>query len=131
MRTVARAIVFVLALPLCAAAAGAAECVPFTRALEKVGESACITGKIVEVRVARGGTTYLNFCREQRDCGFAVAVAPADARRFGNLAVLKNREIRITGKVFRREHRAEMVWRRQNQLLVASDEAPAQANKQP
>jgi len=121
----------IFANPLWAAAASPPECVPFTRALEKAGETACITGKVVDVRVARSGTTYLNFCREPRDCGFAIAVAAADARRFGNLTVLKNREIRITGKVFRREHRAGMVWRRQDQLLVASDEAPAKVNQQP
>jgi hypothetical protein len=109
--------------------ASAPECVPFTRALEKAGENACITGKVVDVRVARSGMTYLDFCRDYRDCGFAVAVAPADARRFGNLRALKNREIQITGKVFRSGHLAGIVWRNEEQLLVAAD-PPEKASKQ-
>ncbi len=105
------------------------QCLPFTRALEKAGETACITGKVVEVHVARSGMTYLNFCRDERDCSFAVAVAPADARRFGNLQALKNREIRITGKVFRRGHLAEITWRSDDQLLVAVDDQSGKKEK--
>jgi hypothetical protein len=100
----------------------AAECVPYSRALEKVGEIACITGKVIEVHTTRGGVTYLNFCRDYRDCSFSVVVLGGDARRLRDVRVLQGREIRITGKVTQYKGKAEILWRKPEQVLVAVDE---------
>jgi hypothetical protein len=99
----------------------ARECVPYTRALEKAGEIACITGKVVEVHRAKTGVTYLDFCRDYRDCNFSVVVLAGDAH-LRDFRVLQGREIRITGKVTSKGRRAEMRWRKPEQLQVAIDE---------
>jgi hypothetical protein len=106
-----------------------AECVPFTQALEKVGEIACVTGKVVEVHTIKTGGTYLNFCRDYRDCSFSVVVLAGDARRLRDVRVLQGREIRITGKVTSKGRRAEMRWQKPEQLLVAIDEGKAARKK--
>jgi hypothetical protein len=99
-----------------------ADCVPFSRALERAGQMACVTGKVVEVHTTKTGTTYLNFCRDYRDCNFSVYVLAGDARRLRDVRVLQGREIRITGLVTQYGHKAEMRWRKPEQLLVAVDE---------
>ncbi len=106
-----------------------AECVPFTQALEKVGEIACVTGKVVEVHTIKTGVTYLNFCRDYRDCNFSVVVLAGDARRLRDVRVLQGREIRITGKVTSKGRRAEMLWRKPEQLQVALDEGKSARKK--
>jgi DNA/RNA endonuclease YhcR with UshA esterase domain len=103
--------------------------VPFTRALEKVGEIACITGKVVEVHTTKTGFTYLNFCRDYRDCSFSVVIFGGDARRLRDVRVLQGREIRITGQVTKYGRRAEMRWRKPEQVLVAIDEGKAARKK--
>ena len=105
-----------------AAGEDSAECVPHARALEKVGEIACITGKVVEVHTTKSGVTYLNFCRDYRDCNFSIVVLAGDARRLRDVRVLRGREIRITGKVTRYGSRAEMLWRKPEQVMVTVDE---------
>jgi len=97
-------------------------CVPYTRALEKLGEVACITGKVVDVHTARTGVTYVNFCRDYRDCKFSIVVLAADARRLRDVRVLLGKEIRITGKVTSYRGRTEILWRKPEQLQVAVDE---------
>jgi len=105
------------------------ECVPFTRALEKVGEIACVTGKVVEVHTTKTGVTYLNFCRDYRDCSFSVVIFGGDARRLRDVRVLQGREIRITGQITKYGRKAEMRWRKPEQLLVAADEGKAARKK--
>jgi DNA/RNA endonuclease YhcR with UshA esterase domain len=107
----------------------APECVPYTRAREKVGEIACITGKVIEVHTTKTGVTYLNFCRDYRDCSFSVVVLGSDARRLRDVRVLQGREIRITGKVTQYEGRIEMRWQKSEQVLVAVDEDKAARKK--
>ncbi len=103
-------------------AADAPQCVPYTRALEKLGQIACITGKVLEVHTAKSGVTYLNFCRDYRDCHFEIVVLANDARRLRYIRIMQGREIGITGKVTRYRGRAEMLWRKPEQVLVAVEE---------
>jgi hypothetical protein len=103
----------------------AGDCFSFTHAGEKAGQKICITGIVVEVHTTRSGVTYLNFCRDYRDCGFSIVVFPHDRRRLGNVRILQGREIRITGKVEKRNGRAQMAWHDPNQLVVAVGDAPS------
>jgi hypothetical protein len=105
------------------------ECVPFTRALEKVGEIACVTGKVIEVHTTRFGSTYVNFCRDSRDCSFSIVIFAGDVRRLRDVRVLQGREIRITGKVIQSGRRAEMRWQKPEQVMVAVDEDKAARKK--
>jgi len=98
------------------------ECVPYTRALEKVGEITCVTGKVVAVHTIRSGSTFLNFCRDYRDCNFSVVIFGGDARRLRDVRVLEGREIRITGMVTGNGRKAAIRWQKPEQLLVAIDE---------
>lgn len=110
-------------LALASAAWATDECVPFTRARERVGQTACVSGKVVEVHTTGSGITYLNFCRNYLDCGFAVVIFPADLRKLGNVRVLQGREIAITGKVTKYRYQAEIAWHNADQLVVMSPDA--------
>ena len=95
---------------------------PIPARSKRLGEIACITGKVVEVHTIKSGVTYLNFCRDFRDCHFQIVVLADDARRLRDVRVLQGREIRITGKVTSYRGRAEMLWRKPEQLMVAVEE---------
>ena len=107
-------------LALAGVASATDECLPFTRASERVGQTACVSGKVIEVHTTGNGITYLNFCRNYHDCGFAVAVFPAALRKLGNVRSLQGHEIAITGKVTKHRFQAEIAWRNADQLVVKS-----------
>ncbi|MBV9669317.1 MAG: hypothetical protein JOZ43_00045, partial [Acidobacteriales bacterium] len=75
-------VVLVIAGSLCAQD----ECVPFEKAKELIGKQACITGRIVEVSESRAGNTFLNFCKNYRDCAFsAVSLNRETSDEIGDL----------------------------------------------
>ncbi len=105
------------------------QCVPFTEALSKVGQKACIEGTVVGVYVSSRGVVYLDFCEDPSRCPFSVVVFTSRSRRIGNLRTLKGAEVRITGKVKKRGHSAEIAWEKDGQLLVAYRQPPPPEKK--
>src|SRR5690242_15541797 len=88
-----------LLLVLRFAALARAECHDFQRAPEKLGEIACIRGRVLNVNTSAKGTTFLNFCEDYRRCPFAVVVFARDLKSIGDVRVLEGKEIEIEGKV--------------------------------
>ncbi len=114
------------ALLLCvlSACAYAGECVPFEKAGDRLGEIACVKGKVVKVGVGRTGIHFLNFCEDYKSCPFTVVVFPGDLRDIGDVRALEGKEIEITGKIKSYRGQFEIVLKDRSQLSGASAALP-------
>jgi DNA/RNA endonuclease YhcR with UshA esterase domain len=103
-----------------------AACLPITEAHNKIGENACITGKVIKVTSSpRSGTMFLNFCDDYKGCPFSVVVFARDLRDVGDVHALEGTVIEIHGKVKEYKGQAEMVLSDVRQLKGESGKLPA------
>jgi len=107
-----------IALLVCLAALPSfcAECIPFDQARKHIGESECVSGRVV--RVARGskGTHYLDFCEDYRLCPFSVVIFSHDLKNIGDVRGLAGKMIQIRGEVKEYDDRAEIILESKKQL---------------
>jgi len=104
---------------LLAASIAGAECIPMEQARAHIGSTVCITGRVLDIREARG-VRFLNFCEDYRICPFTVVVFNRDLRDVGDIYQLKGRNIEIHGAVKLYDDRPEIILRRPRQLTGAS-----------
>jgi DNA/RNA endonuclease YhcR with UshA esterase domain len=81
-----------------------------------VGQTTCIMGKVLKVKVGWGGIHFLDFCEEQRICPFSVVVFPRALKDVGDVRRLTGRMIEITGPVKLFAGRPEMILNRISQI---------------
>ena len=112
MKSLARILVIFL-LP---AAAPAVACIPFDQAQNHIGETQCVTGKVVRVETGARGVTYLDFCDNYRLCSFSVIVFSHDLKNIGDVRQLTGKLVEIRGEVKEYEDRAEIVLESSKQL---------------
>lgn len=90
--------------------AASAGCKPIADARKYVGDSACITGKVVKVaRSPRSGTHFLNFCDDYKHCPFSVVIFAKDLQRVGDVRQLEGKQVEIYGKVKEYKGQVEIV----------------------
>ncbi len=106
----------ILALLLSVASFASAECLPFDKATDHIGETLCIKGRVLKVSIGRTGIHFLNFCEDYRTCPFTVVVFPRDLRDVGDVRSLENREVEIYGLVKDYNGQAEIILRDTSQL---------------
>lgn len=94
---------------------GASDCISFQQAAQHVGESQCVTGKVVHVKASKG-VHFLDFCEDQMGCPFTVVVFSHDLKDIGDLRRLSGRTIEIHGPVKLYQGRAEIVLSRISQV---------------
>ncbi|HTS37964.1 MAG TPA: hypothetical protein VMH04_19970 [Candidatus Solibacter sp.] len=94
----------------------ASDCIPIQAAQEHVGETRCVTGKVVRVKVGTKGVHFLDFCEDQMACPFTVVVFPHDLKDVGDVRRLEGRTIEIHGAVKLYDSRAEIVLSRVSQI---------------
>jgi hypothetical protein len=118
--------IFFLALSLIAAAncAAASDCLSIGDARQHVGETKCITGKVLRVKVGARGVHFVDFCAEQMSCPFTVVVFPHDLKDVGDVRRLTGRVIEIHGPVKLYDGRAEIILNRVSQLTGGSTLIP-------
>jgi len=80
-----------------------------------VGESKCVTGKVMHVKASRGAD-FLDFCEEQMACPFTVVVFSRDLKDVGDVRRLAGRTIEIHGPVKLYQGRAEIILNRISQV---------------
>jgi hypothetical protein len=97
-------------------ASASADCYPFDKAAEHVGEIVCIRGTVVKVSSSASGTHYLNFCDNYLACPFTVVVFPSRLDRIGDVRSLESRQIEIDGLVKLYNGRPEIVLSESDQL---------------
>ena len=105
-----------LALLLLFSISSFADCLPFEKAKDHIGETLCIKGRVLKVSVGRTGIHFLNFCQDYRNCPFSVVVFPRDLRDVGDVRVLENQEIEIFGLVKSYQGQPEIVLKDRSQL---------------
>jgi hypothetical protein len=95
---------------------GRADCISISEAKNHVGETRCITGKVVRVKSGDRGVHYLDFCEDYRTCPFTVVVFPRDLKSVGDIRQLQGREVEIHGPVKEYDGRAEVILQEARQL---------------
>lgn len=104
--------------------AAASDCLPISEASHHVGETKCITGKVLRVKVGARGVHFVDFCEDQMACPFTVVVFPSDLKDVGDVRRLEGRVIEIHGPVKLYDGRAEIILNRVNQLTGGSTLIP-------
>jgi DNA/RNA endonuclease YhcR with UshA esterase domain len=104
--------------------AAASDCLPISEAGHHVGETKCITGKVLRVKEGAKGVHFIDFCADQGACPFSVVVFPADLKDVGDVRRLAGQVIEIHGAVKLYHGRAEIVLNRVGQLTAGSTLIP-------
>lgn len=94
----------------------AADCIPIHEAAHHVGETRCVTGKVVRVKVGAKGVHFLQFCEDEMACPFTVVVFSNDLKDVGDVRRLAGRTIEINGAVKAYEGRPEIILTRISQI---------------
>jgi hypothetical protein len=94
-------------------------CVDFRDAGKYVGRDACVTGRVLRVATSRAGHTFLDFCPDYRTCPFFSVVFASDREKFGDLGVLRGRQVEIRGFIQTYEGRAEIILNDPKQVRLA------------
>jgi hypothetical protein len=102
----------------------ASDCLPITQASQHVGETKCITGKVLRVKEGAKGARFIDFCEDQMACPFSVVVFPSDLKDVGDVRRLAGQMIEIHGPIKLYRGRAEIVLSRVNQLTAGSTLIP-------
>jgi len=101
-----------------------AECIGFAEAINHIGETRCVSGKVFAVKQGLGGVHYLDFCENYQTCPFTVVVFPADLRHVGDVRQLAGKLVEVHGAVKLYDSRAEIILRDARQLSGESAQLP-------
>lgn len=104
--------------------AKASDCLPIGEAGKHVGETKCVTGKVLRVKAGAKGVHFVDFCENQMSCPFTVVVFASDLKDVGDVRRLAGRVIEIHGPVKLYDGRAEIVLNRVSQLTGGSTLIP-------
>jgi len=92
-----------------------ADCIPFDQAPKHIGETHCVTGKVVRVHASRTAH-YLDFCEDYRLCPFSVVIFSHDIKNVGDVRQLSGKMIEIHGEIKEYNDRAEIILDSRKQL---------------
>lgn len=106
-------------------AAFASDCIPIQEAAQHVGETKCVTGKVLRVKVGARGVHFLDFCEDQLACPFSVVIFSHDLKDVGDVRRLAGRSIEILGPVKAYDGRPEIILRRISQITGGAAMIPA------
>lgn len=101
---------------LASAFVSAADCIPIHEAAQHVGETRCVTGRVVRVKVGPKGVHFLDFCEDAMACPFTVVVFSHDLKDVGDVRRLAGRTIEINGAVKTYDGRPEIILNRIGQI---------------
>lgn len=101
-----------------------AECVPYTNARQHLGETKCVTGKVLRIQTGSRGVHYLDFCENYRSCPFSVVIFASDLKQIGDIRELQGKVAEIHGKIKGYDGRAEIILKDISQLGGESARIP-------
>jgi hypothetical protein len=102
----------------------ASDCLSIQNASQHVGETKCVMGKVLRVKVGARGVHFVDFCEDQMACPFTVVVFPHDLKDVGDVRRLAGRMIEIRGPVKLYNGRAEIILSRVSQVTGGSTLIP-------
>jgi hypothetical protein len=108
--------VALLILLFAAPTARAADCIPIHQAGQHIGETKCVTGKVIRVKVGAKAVHFLDFCEDAMACPFTVVVFSNDLKDVGDVRRLAGRTIEIRGAVKAYDGRPEIILSRISQI---------------
>ena len=94
----------------------ASDCIPIHEAGQHIGETKCVTGKVLRVKVGAMGVHFLDFCEDAMACPFTVVAFSHDLKDVGDVRRLVGRTIEIRGEVKAYDGRPEIILRRIGQI---------------
>jgi DNA/RNA endonuclease YhcR with UshA esterase domain len=102
----------------------ASDCLALAEAAHHVGETKCVTGRVLRVKVGAQGVHFLDFCEDQMACPFTVVVFPHDLKDVGDVRRLAGRVVEVRGPVKLYDGRAEIILNRISQITGGSTPIP-------
>jgi hypothetical protein len=108
--------VALLVLVLAAPSAQATDCIPIHEVAQHVGETRCIVGKVIRIRIGAKGVHFLEFCEDAMACPFTVVVFGHDLKDVGDVRRLSGRTIEIKGALKVYDGRPEIILSRISQI---------------
>ena len=93
-----------------------AGCIPFAQAKKHIGETQCVSGKVLRIDAGSQGNHYLRFCEDAASCSFSVVVFSDDLKNVGDVGQLAGKAIEIRGEVKDYDGSAEIVLQKAAQL---------------
>jgi len=103
-------------LPCLLSASACADCMSFDLAPKHIGETQCVSGKVVRVVAGNGGVHYLSFCDDYRICAFSVVIFSSDLKNLGDIQQLSGTQVEIRGEIKEYDGRAEIILDNARQL---------------
>jgi DNA/RNA endonuclease YhcR with UshA esterase domain len=94
----------------------AADCIQIHEAAQHIGETKCVTGKVLRVKRGVKGVHFLDFCEDQMACPFTVVIFASGLKDVGDVRRLEGRVIEINGAVKLYDGRAEIILNRISQI---------------
>ena len=94
----------------------AADCISIQETGQHIGETRCVTGKVLRVKVGVKGVHFLDFCEDYRVCPFTVVVFAGDLKQVGDIRQLQGKQVEIHGEIKQYDGRAEIILQRPSQL---------------
>ena len=94
----------------------AADCISIQETRQHIGETKCVSGKVVRVKAGVKGVHFIDFCEDPMACPFTVVVFASDLKDVGDVRRLGGRTIEIRGEIQLYEGHAEIILRRISQI---------------
>lgn len=94
----------------------AADCLSIQEAGQHIGETRCVTGKVLRVQAGTNGVHFLDFCEDQMACPFTVVIFSYHLKDIGDVRRLAGRTIEIHGPVRLYDGRSEIILNRIGQI---------------
>jgi hypothetical protein len=102
----------------------ASDCIPIHEASQHIGETKCVAGKVLKVKIGAKGVHFLDFCEDQMACPFSVVIFPSGLKDVGDVRRLAGRTIEIHGALKLYDGRPEMILNRISQITGGSAMIP-------
>ena len=94
----------------------ASDCISIHEASQHIGETKCVAGKVLKIRIGDKGVHFLDFCDDQMACPFTVVVFPSGLKDVGDVRRLAGRTVEIHGAVKLYDGRSEIILNRIGQI---------------
>ena len=94
----------------------AADCLSIHDVAQHIGETKCVSGKVLKVKVGNKGVHFLDFCEDALACPFTVVVFAGDLKDVGDVRLLSGRNIEIRGALKMYDGRPEIILNRISQI---------------
>ncbi len=87
----------------------------YTEAGQHIGEYARVTGTVVSVYASKGGTTFIDFCKNYKTCPFTAVIFSSSANEFTDLKGYTG-PITLTGTIKSYQGKAEIILDSRDQV---------------